>query len=145
MKTDEFLSQLDEAKIEAAIAEAEARTSGEIRVWVSHKTIADAVERAALRFEKLGMRKTRERNAVLLYFAPLSQKFAVIGDSAIHAKCGQPFWEEVAAEIREQLRAQHFTEAVVGAVRKVGDVLARHFPHRGDDDRDELPNTIVRD
>ncbi len=144
MKTDEFLSALDEKAIEAAIAEAEARTSGEIRVWVSHKTITDPVARAARRFDKLGMRKTRERNAVLLYFAPLPQKFAVIGDTAIHAKCGQPFWEEVAAEIREQMRAQNFTEAVVGAVRKVGDVLARHFPHRGDD-RDELPNTIVRD
>ena len=31
--------------------------------------------------KKLGMDKTRERNGVLLYFAPQAQKFAVIGDA----------------------------------------------------------------
>ncbi len=144
MKTRDFLSQLDEGQIEAAIAEAEARTSGEIRVWVSSKTVDDPVARATARFDKIGMRKTRERNAVLIYFAPASQKFAVIGDTAIHEICGQSFWEETAAEIHAQLVEQKFTDAVVGAVRKIGHLLANHFPPRGDD-RDELSNTIVRD
>jgi uncharacterized membrane protein len=42
------------------------------------------------------------------------------------------------------LREKKFTPAVVGAVRKVGDLLAKHFP-RADDDHNELPNEIVRD
>ncbi len=144
MKPREFLNLLDEQKIEAAIAEAEARTSGEIRVWVSAKTVDDPVARATQRFDKIGMRKTRERNAVLIYFAPASQKFAVIGDTAIHEKCGQSFWEETAAEIREKLVAGNFTEAVIGAVKKAGEVLARHFPPHPENP-DELPNTILRD
>jgi len=143
MKPEDFLKQLDEPKVIAEIEGAERMTSGEIRVYVSENEVADPLSRAAYRFKKLGMHKTRERNAVLLYFAPRVQKFAVIGDSGIHAKCGQPFWDEVVVDIRAQLREQHFTEAVVLAVRKVGDVLSRHFPP-GDDNRDELPNTIAR-
>ena len=144
MKPKDFLNQLDDAAVLAEIAAAERRSSGEIRVYVSQKMVEDPVERATLRFKKLGMDKTRERNGVLLYFAPQAQKFAVIGDAGIHEKCGQAFWEEVATEIREQLKQQHFTEAVVRAVRKVGEVLARHFP-RSEGDRDELSNEILRD
>jgi uncharacterized membrane protein len=144
MQTRAFLQQLDDDAIAAAIAAAERTTSGEIRVWVSQQTPDDVVARAARRFEQLGMQKTRDRNAVLLYFAPRAQKFAVIGDQAIHEKCGQPFWDEVAAEIRAQLRDAKFTPAVVGAVAKVGAVLARHFPRR-DDDTNELPNRVERD
>jgi uncharacterized membrane protein len=144
MKTRDFLSKLDEAKIVAEIAAAEARTSGEIRVFVSAKDPADALARAKLRFQKLGMARTRERNAVLLYFAPRAQKFAVVGDIAIHEKCGPAFWEEIVTDIRERLRAEQVTGAVTHAVHKAGEMLARHFPATPDD-RDELPDEIVGD
>lgn len=144
MDSKTFLAQLDDAKIVAEIAKAEQRTSGELRVFVSAREVGDVVARAERRFEKLGMTRTQQRNGVLLYFAPRSRKFAVVGDLGIHEKCGPAFWEEVSAEVREQLRTAHFTEAVVLGVRKVGEVLARHFP-RQEDDRDELSNQIERD
>ena len=144
MKTSDFLQQLDDDAIATAIGAAERTTSGEIRVWVSQQTPEDVVARSTWRFSQLGMQKTRDRNAVLIYFAPKAQKFAVIGDQAIHEKCGQPFWEEVAAEIRAQLRDAKFTQAVVGAVTKVGAVLARHFPSR-EDGVNELPDRVQRD
>jgi uncharacterized membrane protein len=141
MKPDDFLHQLDEPSVIAAIEAAERKTSGEIRVYVSSRNVTDPLERAAFRFKQLGMAETRERNGVLLYFAPQSQKFAVIGDAGIHAKCGQPFWDETASDIRLYLREQKFTEAVVRAVLKVGELLAKHFPPCPDD-RNELPNTV---
>lgn len=146
MKPDEFLHKLDDHRVAEAIAEAEGITSGEIRVFVSERDLGkdDVLARATARFEKLGMTKTRERNAVLLYFAPVAQKFAIIGDRGIHERCGQPFWDEVAAELHTQLRENHFTEAVEGAVKKVGEVLARHFPRRPDD-QNELPNVVERE
>lgn len=146
MKPAEFLDKLDDDRVAAAIAEAEKITSGEIRVFVTERDLGndDVFARATARFEKLGMTKTRERNAVLLYFAPHAQKFAIIGDQGIHEKCGQPFWEEVASEMRRRLREDHFTGAVEGAVKKVGEVLARHFPSKPDD-QNELPNTVERD
>jgi uncharacterized membrane protein len=144
MNSREFLAQLDDVKIVAEIAQAEQGTSGEIRVFVSRKEVDDVVSRAQRRFEKLGMTKTALRNGVLLYFAPHSRKFAVVGDLAIHEKCGPAFWEEVSTEVRAHLRTERFTEAVIHGVRKVGEVLARHFPPQADD-RDELSNEIARD
>jgi uncharacterized membrane protein len=144
MHSHEFLAQLDEAKIVAEIARAEKSTSGEIRVFVSQREVDDVVTRAQRRFEKLGMTRTALRNGVLLYFAPRSRKFAVVGDLAIHEKCGPSFWEEVSTEVRAHLRSGQFTDAVTLGVRKVGEVLARHFPRQADD-RDELSNEIARD
>jgi putative membrane protein len=42
------------------------------------------------------------------------------------------------------LKEGRLTEAILGAIQKVGDVLATHFP-RDPDDQDELPDRIVRD
>jgi uncharacterized membrane protein len=144
MKPKEFIARLDDAKVMAAIADAERKSSGEIRVYVANTKVADALAAADAQFVKLGMNKTRERNGALLYFAPVSQQFAVVGDKGIHERCGQDFWQEIAAEISQHLKAGEFTEAVVDAVNKIGAVLAKHFP-RSPDDRNELPNQVARD
>jgi len=144
MEPKNFISKLAEYRVVAAIATAEKNTSGEIRVCISNRPHSDPIAAAQKRFEKLGMTKTRERNGVLIYFVPLSQKFAVIGDAGIHAKCGEDFWRSITAEMHELLQSEKFTDAVVLAVEKVGRALAEHFPRRPDD-TDELPDQIVRD
>ncbi len=146
MKPDDFLQKLDDAEVVRAIQEAERKTSGEIRVFVTDRDLgADrVVDRAAARFEKLGMTATRDRNAVLLYFVPRAHQFAIVGDKGIHEKCGETFWRDVASGMREKLREGRFTDAVVNAVGKAAEILARHFPRRPDD-RNELPNEVERE
>ena len=144
MKHREFLSQLDDAKIVQAIGAAEMKSSGEIRVFVSSRKVEDALGTARREFTRLGMAKTREHNGVLLFFAPLSQRFAIVGDTAIHEKCGDAFWQEIAVCMSGRLKKGEYTDAILLAVQKVGDLLARHFPH-APDDQNELPNQVVRD
>lgn len=144
MQTKIFISKLDDAKIVGAIAAAEQKTSGEIRVCISERKHEDIVVAAQTRFEKLGMTNTRERNGTLIYFAPLIQKFAVIGDAGIHAKCGVDFWREITAEMHHFLQADKFTDAILFAVEKVGRALAEHFPSRPDD-ANELPDHLIGD
>jgi len=147
MKQKDFLSQLDDEKIVAAIRGAEQATSGEIRVFVSRKRLDgdDVMDRAAVRFQKLGMTGTRERNGVLLYFVPLDCRFAVIGDRGIHEKCGEAFWQGVVAGLAEGLKKERgFTDGIVRAIAQVGDALSRYFPRRPDD-RDELSNVVEGD
>ncbi|MDP9292316.1 MAG: TPM domain-containing protein, partial [Verrucomicrobiota bacterium] len=133
-----------DAEIVEAIRAAERMTSGEIRVYISRKKIKDALAAAQRRFAKLEMHKTRDRNAVLIYFAPRSRVFAIAGDAGVHEKCGDAFWQEVTAELSSDLRAKKPTEALVNAIGKIGALLAAHFPRRPDD-RDELPNVVERD
>ena len=87
------------------------------------------------------MTKTAQRNGVLFYIAPRLRKFQILGDSGIHEKCGDDFWKEVASEMEESFRRDAFTEGILRGIEKVGEVLARHFPHSARDE-DELPDTI---
>ena len=144
MKTKHFLAKVDDAKLVAAIEAAELKSSGEIRVFVSNELIEDIMTAAQAQFTKLGMTNTKHRNGVLLFFAPKTQRFAVIGDQGVHEKCGQPFWDETRALMAERLKAGHFTDAIVAAVQKIGDLLAQHFP-RDPGDINELPNQVARD
>ena len=144
MKTKHFINKLSDEKIVGAIRAAERETSGEIRVFVSHKIIADPVAAAQEHFVKLKMNRTRERNGVLIFVAPESHNFAIIGDAAVHAKCGESFWSQVAAEMTEHFKRSAWTDGVVHAIRKAGDLLTQHFPHRGGDSN-ELSDKIERD
>jgi len=137
-------AQFDSDRIVAAIAAAEKQTSGEIRVHVTRRMPKDIEERAVRRFHLLGMTKTAERNGVLIYLAPRARRFRILGDTAIHEKCGEDFWKEVAAAMEAHFRKGELTEGVVAGIERVGAVLARHFP-RGEKDKNELPDTIDTD
>jgi|SRR5215471_2112222 len=136
-----WVAQFDSERIVAAIAAAEKGTSGEIRVHITRRVPKDLEERSKRRFELLGMTRTAERNGVLLYIAPKARAFRILGDTAIHEKCGDDFWKDVASEMEAAFRRGELTEGVVRGVERAGAVLARHFP-RGAKDRNELPDDI---
>lgn len=139
-----FFSKLDSDRIVGAIADAEKRSSGEIRVHVTRRKPSNLEERARRRFELLGMTRTAERNGVLIYIAPKLRRFQILGDSGIHEKCGDDFWKETAAAMEEHFRRGDFTEGLVHGIGKVGEVLAAHFP-RETGDVNALPDEVTED
>ncbi len=90
------------------------------------------------------MDRVAERNGVLIFIAPLSQKYAVIGDQGITEKIGNQFWDEVVASIGVYFKNENFTAGVVEAIQKIGDSLAAHFP-RKNDDQNELCNEVIKE
>ncbi|HKD11911.1 MAG TPA: TPM domain-containing protein [Thermoanaerobaculia bacterium] len=140
----QFLSRLDHERIVAAIADAEKRTSGQIRVHVTRRKPAYLEDRARRRFEELGMTRTRLRNGVLIYIAPNARRFRILGDAGIHEKCGEEFWKETAGEMEAAFRKGHFTDGIVRAVAKAGEILARHFPSEAGG-VNELPDEVTED
>lgn len=145
MTHDEFNALLDEPAIVTAIREAERRSTGEVRVLITHRGVPEPLVEARRRFESMGMEKTSQRNGVLIFIAPKTRTFAIVGDTGIHAQGGDGLWTAAAGEMGEAFRAGQWTEGLVRAIGQVGDVLARHFPRSGDDDWNELPDAIVRD
>jgi uncharacterized membrane protein len=132
MRTHRFLRELEHDRITNAIKAAEAKTSGQIRVFLQRgKFEEDAIERAQKKFLQLGMQKTAERNAVLIFVAPRAQKFAVIGDEGVHQKCGEQFWRQLVARMREHFLREDFTQALLEAITATGELLARYFPKTG--------------
>jgi uncharacterized membrane protein len=139
-----FLQSLDTAAVEEAIARAENRTTGEIRVSIAGFFVGDSRRLAERAFQRLGLQATRDRNGVLLLIAPARRQVVVLGDEAIHAQVGDAFWSEIAARVGTRFRDRRFTQGVVEAVDAIGEALARHFPAGAEagGNPNELPDTI---
>jgi uncharacterized membrane protein len=142
MTQKEFLEKIDQPRIVSAIAAAEKRTSGEIRVHVQPKVHGAEIRAVAERtFERLGMTKTALRNGVLLFIASEEQRFVILGDAEIHDKVPAGFWDEIAAKLTVRFKAGDFTDGIVEAIHAAGEQLMTYFP-RATNDTDELSNEI---
>ncbi|MEY2466960.1 MAG: hypothetical protein QOD03_1481, partial [Verrucomicrobiota bacterium] len=144
MRGQNFIDHLRHDEIVAAIRDAEQQTSGEIRVFISHKLTDNPIAAAQKEFERLGMVKTHERNGVLIFVAPRAHKFAVIGDAGIHEKCGDRFWKELAETMTGHFLKSEFTPGIVHAIKRAGKLLAEHFPRQAGD-KNELSDEVESD
>ncbi len=143
MRSREFVSKLEHDRIVHAIREGESKTSGEIRVYVQRgKFKADPLVVAQKKFQQLQMHKTVERNAVLIFVAPREHKFAVVGDRAIHDKCGDEFWQRVVEGMRTHFQNEKFSHALIEAISEIGKLLAAHFP-KTLGNANELPDDVI--
>ena len=91
----------------------------------------------------LGMEKTDERNATLVYVAVDDKQAAILGDAGIHQRVGQEYWE---AEIKKMLlyfKGQQLTEGLCQVIGDIGEALHHYFPYSSEHDKNELPDDIV--
>jgi uncharacterized membrane protein len=143
-KQKDFFTAEQKQQLVDAIQKAERRTSGEIRLFIESKCrFVDPMDRAKEIFLKLGMEKTDERNATLVYVAVDDRQAAVLGDAGIHQKVGQDYWE---AEIKKMLlyfRQQQLTEGLCLVINDIGEALHHYFPYSAEHDKNELPDEIV--
>ena len=143
MRTREFLNKVEHDRIVQAIREGESKTSGEIRVFIQRgKLNADPLVAAQKKFHQLRMHTTRERNAVLIFVAPRAHKFAVVGDKAIHEKCGDEFWRRIVDGMRVHFQNEKFSHALIEAISEIGKLLAAYFP-KTRANANELPDSVV--
>jgi uncharacterized membrane protein len=144
-KKKSLLAPEEQEQVVAAIREAEAGTTGELRVFLeSNCSYVDAMDRAKELFESLGMVKTERRNAVLVYMALEDHQFAIIGDKEIYEQAGGPlFWENAAAELTNYLKEGKIGEGLTVCIQILGRALAQHFPYDPAITRNELPDEIV--
>ncbi|MES2799236.1 MAG: TPM domain-containing protein [Bacteroidota bacterium] len=141
MSKDRF-TEVEKTAIVNAIRTAEQLTSGEVRVHIDELCEGDALDRAVAIFHKLGMSKTAERNAVLIYLALDDKKFAIIGDKGINAVIPPHFWDDERDLMISYFKKDQFIEGLVEGILKVGEQLRAFFPHQSDD-KNELDNDIT--
>ncbi|MCC6575783.1 MAG: TPM domain-containing protein [Flavobacteriales bacterium] len=141
MLAERFLTPAEHARVRAAIAEAESRTSGELRVHLEDLCQEDVLDHAAFIFDELGMHRTAARNGVLIYISVGDHRMAVIGDAGINAVVPAGFWNDVLGVLRLHFAAGRNADGLCEAVHMVGAKLRAHFPC-GSADRNELPDDI---
>jgi uncharacterized membrane protein len=132
--------------IEAAIAAAESRTSGEIRFMVETALEGPDLragltprQRALQTFSDLHVWNTELRNGVLIYVLMADRDVEIVTDRGAAAVITVTQWDGVCRLIEGHFREKHFAAGAVAGVEAVGRLLEQHFPLQGHN-RDELPN-----
>lgn len=125
------MNAADGARIEAALAKAEENTTGRVAVRIVPGTGVEAFERAKTEFQGAKLHETDARNAALVLVAPEARTFAVLGDSAIHERVGDPFWNALVDEMKPFFARSEIADGIVHAVTKIGHALRTHFPAGG--------------
>jgi uncharacterized membrane protein len=145
MKVKHFLDRLEHDRVAAAIREVEKKSSGQVVVFITRHRPKDILRFAQKSFHRLKLHRTEKRNGVLIVVAPAAQMVAIFGDKALHGKSDEAFWEEVIRQMQPDLKKGEFTAAIVGAVEKVGSVLATHFPPDASSRQNEISDEVVED
>lgn len=141
MSSSKLFSPAERQRLQVAIAAAERVTAGEVRVHIQARCGEDPCGDAARVFERLGMTRTAARNGVLIFLAWETRRFAVIGDTAIHERVGEAFWQATVSAMTPLFAAGDLVGALEAGIWATGEALRRHFP-RQENDVDELPDTI---
>ncbi len=128
MKVKHFLSSVEHDRVHQAIRSAEDGTSGDIVLFISHRRVADPIAAANAEFRKLRLDAATDKNSLLIFVAPKSQKFAVVGGSALHEKVGQAWWNELIALLTRHFKAGDFTNGFVAAIEQAARAMKQHFP-----------------
>ena len=110
---------------------------------ISRERKADAVRRRAISaFYEHGLFKTRKNTGVLFLFSCLERKVWVLADKGIHEKIGQESLNPFATFVSQGVREGRPCEALCEAIRKMGEVLSKHFPMTPGD-TNELPDAVI--
>jgi len=143
-RVETFLTPSERARIIDAVQRFEKLTSGEIRVHLAEHSQGDPVRAAAQAFEALGMAQTRDRNGVLIFVSVHDHRVAIVGDTGIHERVPEGFWEKVIRAIEEQFADGRYVDGLLEGITRAGARLTDYFPPRADD-TNELPDTISDD
>jgi len=132
--------------IESAVTEQEKRHSGQLRFAIEGGLPAanllgggQARERAIEVFARLGVWDTEHNSGVLLYVLLGDRAVEIVADRGIQARVGQDEWEAICREMQAEFAKGAFERGSLAGIRRVGDLLAAHFPARTVQ-RNELPD-----
>lgn len=107
--------------------------------WLQRARARDAAEHE---FRSRGLADTRGRTGLLLYLAQAERHAEVIGDLAVAARVEEGAWRAIIEVLVGAIRRGDVADGLVGAVERMGGILAEHVPVEAGD-ADELPNRVV--
>lgn len=98
--------------------------------------------RAVLLFRTAAEARTHGRTGVLVYLSLDEHRAEIVADRAINAQVAPEVWGEAMAALIDRVRAGQAAEGLAEAVRRIGLILAAHFPREADD-INELPDRLI--
>ena len=127
-----------------AVAHAVARIEAVRRLLLAQPLVlARVAERARHAFAANGLARTQHRTGILIFVALLERRVVVLADEGIHRTLDpNESWQQVVDLAVDGLRRGDAVDGLEAAIRRCGEILARHVPVLGRNPN-ELPNRIV--
>lgn len=138
---ERFFTTDDEKLILSAVRDAEAHTSGEIRVRVEKKAGKNPMAAARKAFVDLGMCNTELHNGILFVLFIEDRQFVILGDDSINKKVPDGFWNKVRDVVLDNFKNNLFAKGLAEGIKLAGEQLSAFFPFQKED-MNELPNAI---
>ena len=135
-------------RIAAAVAEGEARHTGEVCFAVESALPLRAVfagvsprAEAEAAFARLRVWDTAANNGVLVYLLLADHRIEIVADRGLAGRVSADQWRGVCQAMEERMRAGDAEGAAVQGVAAASALLAAHFPRMpGDAAANELPD-----
>ena len=102
-----------------------------------------ARQRAIQIFSLLNIWDTEENTGVLIYLLLADHDIEIIADRGINKKVPQKEWDDICHEMEIQFKQKNFEQGVISGIQKITYLLAKNFPHNGNNDYNELPDSPV--
>jgi len=136
--------------IEKTIGEEEQRHAGQMRFAVEASLPFSELlrgvksrERAVDWFGRLRVWDTEHNSGVLIYMLLADRSVEIVADRGVHSRVGTAAWEAICGEMQQEFARGQFERGVVIGVRAISDLLAAHYPARGGEKPNELPDKPV--
>lgn len=133
-------------RIERAIQMSERSHTGQIRFIVESDLHPIDIlgkktpnKRAMELFAQLGIWDTEQNNGVLIYLLLADKDVEIVADRGIHNLVGESGWHSICVEMESHFCKGDFEEGVLFGIKKIGGLMALHFPSDGDH-VNELPD-----
>jgi uncharacterized membrane protein len=134
--------------IESAVTATEQLHSGEVRFAIEAALDPSRVsrgqtprQRALEVFAALGVWDTAANNGVLIYVLLADRDVEIVADRGFNGMVSLDEWQAICVAMDARFQAGDFESGAVECVRRVGEIVARHFPVRpGERNPNELPN-----
>lgn len=121
------------------------RAPSVIRLLTSNERMAMKVRlRAERAFYEQGLHKTREGTGILILLSLLERRAQILADQAINTRVPAGTWNSLVQDLIRGIQAGQQTQALCQVIDRSGDLLAAHFPVRGGDNPNELPDDLIR-
>ena len=85
---------------------------------------------------------TQDNSGVLIYLLLADHDIEIVADRGIAARVDQTEWDNIAKLMEQHYREGDFRKGTFEGIRRVTELLARHFPS-GTDNPNELSNKPV--